>query len=159
MEEKNLNDEFLYSHSLFGGLTVEELGYLRPYFKQRDYHAGEIILHQGEANSTIHFILSGSVDILKSIPGHEQDMRQICTLYEGDTFGEMELIDVQHCAATARAAESCSLVTFTNADLYALSKDHLKTYAMLIMNLAREISRRLRITDEALAEILYHSGS
>lgn len=69
----------------------------------------------------------------------------------GDTFGEMELIDIQPCAATVRADKKTSVVTFTNADLYTLSKWNLKTYAMIIMNLAREISRRLRAANEALS--------
>jgi len=76
-------------------------------------------------------------------------------MHTGDTFGEMELIDIQPCAATVRAETDTTAVTFTNADLYHISKWNLKTYAMIIMNLAREISRRLRANNSLLSLELY----
>ncbi len=71
----------------------------------------------------------------------------------------MELIDIQPCAASVKALTDTTVVTFTNRDLYELSHTHLKTYTMIIMNLAREISRRLRVTDERLAVELYNKDA
>ncbi len=151
------DDSFLFSHSLFGGLSCEEIDYIRDCFKEEVYEGGQLILTQGEPNNRIFFILEGGVEILK----HPVDLgdadRLISTLIAGDTFGEMELIDIQPCAASARAVGSTTVLTFTNYDLYRLSKTHLKVYAMIIMNLAREISRRLRKTDQDLAEIMYET--
>jgi hypothetical protein len=43
--------------------------------------------------------------------------------------------------------------------LYRLSKEHCRTFAMIMMNLAREVSRRLRKTDEDLSYLLYTKES
>lgn len=155
MSAYTIDDTFLYTHSLFGGLSTEELQYLKEFFCEETYQSGECILQQGEPNNRVFFILSGEVQILKHIEEDESTDRLLITLTAGDTFGEMELIDIQPCAASAMASQTTVLVTFTNYDLYQLSKTHIGTYAMIIRNLAREISRRLRKTDDDLAHLLY----
>jgi CRP-like cAMP-binding protein len=161
MEDKQkVDDEFLYSHSLFGGLTPEEIDLLRDSFKEKTYERNEVILHQGEPNSTVFFIVEGEVTICKHPKFIDEDSgpsceRVISTLSAGDTFGEMELIDIQPCAASVIATTGTRILTFTNADLYKLSKEHCRTFAMIMMNLAREVSRRLRKTDEDLSYLLY----
>jgi CRP-like cAMP-binding protein len=71
----------------------------------------------------------------------------IADLQVGDTFGEMELIDVQPCVATVTALSDVSVLTLSNVDLYALRKRDLKAFTLMMMNLARDISRRLRAMD------------
>ncbi|MCW4014459.1 MAG: hypothetical protein NWF07_15935, partial [Candidatus Bathyarchaeota archaeon] len=45
------------------------------------------------------------------------------------------------------------VITLSNKDLYKISLVDLKTYTMLVLNLARDISRRLRGADEMLAMV------
>ena len=59
----------------------------------------------------------------------------------------MELIDIQRSEATVRAREDTITLVLTNRNLYRLEKASLKTFTMIIMNLARDISRRLRAMD------------
>ncbi|MDA3833747.1 MAG: cyclic nucleotide-binding domain-containing protein [Spirochaetales bacterium] len=160
MGKSKVDDTFLYSHSLFGGLTSEEIDFIRDSFHEEIFNKNDVILHQGEPNSKIFFIIEGGVVICKH-PTFSQDSKEaaceriISRLSVGDTFGEMELIDIQPCAASVIADCPTRILTFTNYDLYQISKTHCRTYAMIIMNLAREISRRLRKTDEDLAYLLY----
>jgi CRP/FNR family transcriptional regulator, cyclic AMP receptor protein len=157
MDPDKVGNSFLHSHSLFGGLTDEELEEIRSCLKEERYSKGETILREGEPNSKLYFIVEGSVAILKN-PREEDPTEQpvlLSRMHTGDTFGEMELIDIQPCAATVRAETDTTAVTFTNADLYHISKWNLKTYAMIIMNLAREISRRLRANNSLLSLELY----
>jgi len=63
----------------------------------------------------------------------------------------MELIDIQPCAAAVRATEETWVLTLTNHDLYEVSKTDMKTYALIMMNLARELSRRIRKMDDLIA--------
>ncbi len=148
-------DSFLFSHSLFGGLSAPEIESIKEGFNEEHYDIGDLILTQDEPNNKVFFILEGDVEILKHSSEKDLADRLLSTLTAGDTFGEMELIDIQPCAASARATGTVRVLTFTNYDLYRLSKTHIKVYAMIIMNLAREISRRLRKTDQELAELLY----
>jgi CRP-like cAMP-binding protein len=108
--------------------------------------------------------VEGEVTICKHPKGIDENSDPVCervisTMKTGDTFGEMELIDIQPCAASAIATCPTRIFTFTNADLYRLSKEHCRTFAMIMMNLAREVSRRLRKTDEDLSYLLYTRDS
>lgn len=73
-------------------------------------------------------------------------------LGRGDWFGEVALLDVMPRAATARARQPCRLLTVTSSDLDALYRQDLKAYALLVMNLARQLSRKLRVAESLLAE-------
>jgi CRP-like cAMP-binding protein len=151
MSECLISNSFFCKYSLFGGLSDPQLDVVRPYIKEHLFKKGSYILTQGAFNSTVYFIVKGSVSIVKHALSHDEDSRKIVSLSEGDAFGEMELIDVQPCAASAIALEETSLVSLDNKDFYLLSKTNLPIYTMMMLNLARDISRRLRRTDELLA--------
>ncbi len=157
MARCSISNDFLCSHSLFGGLSEQELEWIRPYLTEMHFKKGDHLLSQGQPNNRVFFIVKGEISIEKHLEEQSADDRQLAVLKEGDSFGEMELIDIQPCAASAVALSDTHVATLSNGDLYTLSKDHLKTYTMIIMNLAREISRRLRRTDEKLVLALYSS--
>jgi CRP-like cAMP-binding protein len=151
--------KFLKSHALFGGLTEDEINSIRPLLKEESFSKGDTIVYEGRQAGKLFFICSGSVEILKKTDSPKGSVqRRIATLGVGDTFGEMELIDVQPCIATVHAIENTAVLTLSNMDLYKISKSNLKTYTLIIMNLAREISRRLRRADGLLADALFSEG-
>lgn len=141
----------LHSHSLFGGITENQIEEIRPFFHEEVFAAGDFIEREGERGDRIFFITEGSVEIIKKLK-HANGYRRLLILDEGETFGEMELIDVQPCAASVRALENTRALTLSNRGLYEISKLNCEIFSLLIMNLAREISRRLRKEDDMLAE-------
>jgi CRP-like cAMP-binding protein len=143
---------FLKSHCLFGGLSENEIEMIRPLLKEEHFGKNEIIVKEGGRGDRVYFIYEGSVEILKKVKLSEgMVIQRIAALEVGDTFGEMELLDVQPCIATVRSLEPTSVLTLSNMDLYRISKMNLKTYTMIILNLARAISRRLRRMDALVA--------
>ncbi len=151
MNQCLIANAFFCKHSLFGGLSDEQIDAVRPYIKELDFPREAHILVQGEFNSSVYFIVRGEVIIVKHPLDHLGEERKIATLVEGDSFGEMELIDIQPCAASAITTKETHLVTLDNRDFYLLSKSHPPVYTIMMLNLARDISRRLRRTDELLA--------
>ncbi len=150
-EGESLNFEHLKQYSFFGGITRETFETIRPFIHVEHYAEGDHVIEEGTVNDRVYFICSGSVEVLKHIAGKDPDeCRRITVMGTGETFGEMELIDVQPCAATVRACENTSTLTLSNHDLYGVSKTDLKTYTLLIMNLARELSRRIRTMDKMI---------
>ena len=146
-----LDFEHLKRYSMFGGITEETFETIRPFIHLEHYTVGDHVIDEGNLNDRVYFICSGSVEVLKHIDGKAPDeCRRITVMGTGETFGEMELIDVQPCAATVRACESTTTLTLSNHDLYKVSKTDLKTYTLLIMNLARELSRRIRTMDKMI---------
>ena len=152
MEEgRTLDYETLKRYSLFGGLTEEAFETLRPLIHTERFAEGVDIVEEGTLNDRVYFIYSGAVEVLKRLGDETPDKcRRITVMHRGDTFGEMELIDIQPCAATVRATEETCTLTLSNHDLYKVCKTDIKTYTMLIMNLARELSRRLRRMDDMM---------
>jgi CRP-like cAMP-binding protein len=64
----------------------------------------------------------------------------------------MALIEIAPRSASVRAVEPLVTLVLTAKDLHELRKTHPDAYTLIVMNLARELSRRLRRLDRALAE-------
>ena len=64
----------------------------------------------------------------------------------------MALIDIQPRSASVRAVEDSVFFCLSNRAFRSLMDWKLKTYTLIILNLAREISRRLRRADALVAE-------
>ncbi len=142
---------FLQSQSLFGGLTDKEVESILPLMEREVYSKGDVILREGNVNDKLYFIYRGSVEVLKRIDTRGKvEEKRLNVLHTGDTFGEMEIIDIQPCEATIRALEATTVLIISNKNLYKISKFNLKTYTLIIMNLARDISRRLRMMDRLI---------
>lgn len=154
-----IGNKFLQSHCLFGGLSEDDLKLIKPLLKECHYEKQEIIVEEGGKGDRVYFICEGSVEILKKVKLSDGIVVQrIATLGVGDTFGEMELLDVQPSIATVRTLEPTYVLTLSNMDLYRISKINLKAYTMIILNLARAISRRLRRMDALVAGSLSREG-
>ena len=115
MEVELIEASALKDYSLFGGLLPDEIESIRPLMNSAFYEAGTEILREGEPNDRIHFILEGRVEILK------RD-KSLIELREGDTFGEMEFLDVMPAAATVRALIPSTVATISNHALHELSE-------------------------------------
>jgi CRP-like cAMP-binding protein len=121
--------------------------------RHENYKAGQDIIAEGEENGRVIFIFSGRVAVLKN------DL-VLMEFKEGDTVGEMEVLDTMASAATVRALESVEAASLSNTALYEIYRQDVKTFAIIVMNLARDMSRRLRKMDDwAGKESPYHEWS
>jgi CRP/FNR family cyclic AMP-dependent transcriptional regulator len=139
------NKAFLQEHALFGGFSDEDLGVVLPLLAEESFAEGEEIVREGEMGDRLYFIERGCVEILKRSGGKDC---LIATLRSGDAFGEMEVIDVQARSATVRATEPVFALTLRHRDMLHLYRKNLDVFARLLLNVARELSRRLRKMDE-----------
>jgi CRP/FNR family cyclic AMP-dependent transcriptional regulator len=151
-----IKKEFLQSHALFGGITDADIEQIIPLLKEETFDKGAFIIREDEDGDMLHFIIEGSVEVVKRTHDDKEDSYQKLAIFgPGDTFGEMELIDIQKRSASVRALEDVSALTLSNKDMYKLYHSNLKAYTMIIMNIAREISRRLRNMDRFLDRSLH----
>jgi CRP-like cAMP-binding protein len=131
----------LQKYSLFGGLLEEQIDQILPLMEQENYEAGDNIITEGETNDKIRFILSGRVAVVKN---H-------VTLFEfkeGDAFGEMEVLDVMPSAANNVALEPTRVMSISNRAFRSIYKIDIKAFSLMLMNLARDLSRRLRVMND-----------
>jgi len=135
---------------IFGGLSDEMLERLAISLKPLRVMPGEVLFTEGDAARELYIVIDGEVEVLKR-SRRQRDMR-VAILGPNDSFGEMSIIDVQPRSATVRALGPTCLLKMTSEDLDALYRLDLKSYALITLNIARDLSRRLRVTDGILAD-------
>ncbi len=137
---------------LFGALTDEVLSHLATTLSVSTPDAGTVVFREGDPARELFVLVSGEMEVLKrSQTGVEA---RVALLGPGDWFGEMSVLDVQPRSATLRALAPSRLLRITAADLDALYRYDVKSYAIIVLNLARELSRRLRVADGILADFI-----
>jgi CRP-like cAMP-binding protein len=129
---------------LFGGLLEDQIDRIRPLMEQESYEPGDDIIVEGTPNDRIRFILEGRVAVLK-------EKIILSEFGEGDAFGEMEVLDVMPSVATIKALSPTKVMSISNRALREIYKIDAKSFSLMIMNLARDLSRRLRRMDERVA--------
>ena len=136
---------------LFGGLGEDVLAFVAS-LDVSEMPAGTIVFKEGESGREMYVILDGEIEVLRrSKRGHET---RVAILGPNDWFGEMSILDVLPRSATTRALAPSRLMRLTSHDLDSLYRKDLKSYALLVLNIAREMSRRLRVADGLLAELV-----
>ncbi len=132
---------------VFGGLNDKTLTLIVGQANPRFIESGDYFFHEGEGADSLFVLESGSVIVERR---WKQTMVELCRLKAGDCIGEMALIDLMPRSATARAAEDCQAIEITLRALHELYKQELEQYAIIMMNMGREVSRRLRRADDRL---------
>lgn len=135
----------LEDFSFFGGITSDTLEQIDDLFEAGSYPAGSTIIAEGNTGRRLYLITAGQVKI--SVQASNNGTTATCvldTLERGATFGEMELLDTQARSATVTAAIDTKTVELTNMAFYQLFLRDPEAFRMIMMNLARDLSRRLR---------------
>jgi CRP-like cAMP-binding protein len=132
---------------IFGGLNDSAIGFILDHSVTCSVASGDYFFREGDAARSLHVLISGSVIIEKNWNGVPVELR---SLAKGDCFGEMAIIDLQARSASVRASTECQSIEITRATLHKLCQQDLEQYAILMMNMGREVSRRLRIASERL---------
>ncbi|GBU28830.1 cyclic nucleotide-binding protein [Treponema sp. R8-4-B8] len=136
--------EILLKYSLFGGLLKEQVEAIIPLMQEEKYDPDVYIITEGSPNDKIFFIIEGQVSVSK------KDV-ELSRFSEGEAFGEMEVLDIMPAIASIKTISQATVMTISNKALREIYKMDIKVFALIIMNLARDVCRRLCKTDEKLA--------
>jgi CRP/FNR family cyclic AMP-dependent transcriptional regulator len=134
---------------LFALLSNEELEYVAELSKPRHVTAGEAVFEEGELGDSVYVVASGEVEVLRH--DAQGTPRSLATLQVPQFFGEMSLIDKEYRSATVRAKTDCELLQLTAENLIALRKHYRDGFTLIITNIARMLSARLREANTRLA--------
>lgn len=141
--------KLLQDMPLFGGMSERGLGSLVAHATHVELQAGRCFFREGEAGQSMFVLEQGRVSVRKEWKGREILLRE---LTRGDCFGEMALIDYTPRSATIYAVEPCVAMEITADALLKLYETDLEQFAIIQMNIAREISRRLRSLEQRVFE-------
>ena len=137
---------------LFGGFGDDVLQSFVATLEVNELAPGTVVFKEGESGRELYVLLDGEVEVLRrSKRGHET---RVAILGPSDWFGEMSILDVLPRSATTRVLAPSRLLRLTSHDLDGLYRKDLKSYALLVLNIAREMSRRLRVADGLLADMV-----
>lgn len=145
MEEARI--ALLQNMPIFGGIRRDVLEFLLSSCPAVNVPMNGAFFCEGELGDQLFVLEKGQAAVLKSWLGKPY---RIQTLNAGDCFGEMAVID--HCqrSATVAALTDCTALRISAADLYRVYGHDLKQFALIQMNLGREVSRRLRDANDRL---------
>jgi CRP/FNR family transcriptional regulator, cyclic AMP receptor protein len=142
---------FLAQTPLFGGLPEHALARIIAVSRVLRVEAATRVFEEGEPALGMFVLREGELEICKRKPGGGEF--RLAVLQRGDCLGEMALIDIQPRSATVRALSPSLLYALERAQLAQLYATDLEVYTLLMLNIAREISRRLRRADQRLVEM------
>jgi CRP-like cAMP-binding protein len=141
--------EALQATAMFGALSDAAVALLLERARLRRVRAGEPFFEQDEPGRSAVLLERGRASVVKRWAGREHVLRH---LGPGDCFGEVALLDFGPRSATVRADVDCEALELGAGDLRVLGKHDPEQFAVVYMNLGRELSRRLRDADARLFE-------
>lgn len=145
METKRI--ELLQRMPIFGALRQDTLQFLLEQSRSKSVSAGEYFFREKDPADSLYVLEEGRATVLKGWQDGELLLRY---LERGDCFGEMALMDFFPRSASVRAVADCTALALAPADLFRLFERDAEQFALIQMNMGREVSRRLRESDEQL---------
>ena len=152
MTDTGITAAELRNIGLFGALSDDVLAVLSGMISVVVPGIGEVIFREGDEGNAMYVVLAGEIEVTKA-SRNGVDAR-VAMLGPGDWFGEMSIVDIQPRSATVRAIAPARLVRISAADLDSLYRHDVRSYSIVVLNLARELSRRLRVADGILADLI-----
>ncbi|MEA3210053.1 MAG: hypothetical protein QOE70_3110 [Chthoniobacter sp.] len=127
---------------IFAGLREEVIEGLAGHCRPLVANAGDLIVEENLVGREMYLIYRGRVRIVGQLGTESETL--FAELGPGDFFGEMCLIECARRSASAVALEQSLLYSLGNADMHWLFKRWPEQFSILMLNIARDLCRRLR---------------
>lgn len=131
--------------AFLGAVTDEQREEICKLLEVGTFQKGEYISKRGEQPSHIYIIKKGTVNLELTDDDTVMHKREFKV---GDCFGEAALLSLKNNSASFVAAEESELIVLSRKSLSRLRHDNPDLFTLLILNLARELARKLQFTDE-----------
>jgi len=133
--------------SFLGGVSDAEREEVFRFLEIGKFKKGEYIIRRGEEPTHLFIIKSGKVDLMLTDDDGTITERQFQV---GDCFGEVLMLSMNDSFSSYMAADDCELIVLSRRALNQLRHEDLHLFCVLVMNLARELARKLQFTDGLL---------
>lgn len=109
----------LQSLPFFAKMPPEALAALEPQIERRDLPAGVIVIREGEAATSMFFLASGSVRVVR---GNDEEL--VHTIVAPTLFGEMALVASTPRLASVVTNEACTVFEITRDAVFAIAQQY-----------------------------------
>ena len=130
--------------SLFDGIEPLQREKLRAYLSRMELAAHEVLFRRGEPGDCLYLLAKGSVSILANIDDGVASAHRLASFAPGVIFGETAMLDGGGRTASGVADEPSVAYVLTRAALDAISAEERELATVVLLNIARQISARLR---------------
>lgn len=147
---------FFRKVDVLSGLEGRSLESVMKVLKRESYGRGETLFSEGELGRTMYVLQDGEVEIRRS--NAEGEPVPIVRLGPGECFGEMALVEMEPRSATVVVVNKATAWSLTNLDLWKLFQEDQYAYVIVLQNICRLLSRRLRKADSRISNFLSASA-
>lgn len=140
--------DYFKDASTLGALTSQALSYLLKNGKIMQLKERELLFSYGDRVDCFYVILDGLISFYKPC---ETGRCHIRNYGFGTTIGFVAMVGLHNRSGDAVAAEPSCLLKVSAALFSAMQQSFPADFAVLQMNLSREMARRLRESDSKLA--------
>ena len=150
---KRPSPESLGEIGIFGGLDSESLSILSTELELRTVDPGQVVVNEGDTDAEMFVVIYGELEVMKKAA--DGRMVRVALFGPGDWLGDMSGLDVQPRSATVRSLAQTHMLVMSSHDVrHHLYERDAKAYAIFVMNVARELSRRLRVANGLLSQVM-----
>jgi CRP-like cAMP-binding protein len=142
-------DDVLAKAGLFQGIAEEAAEAVAASLAYADYGRGETVFAEGEQGDTLYIVLDGKVKIGRRATDGRENMLSV--MGPSDMFGELSLFDPGPRTATATVVTDARLASLAHSSLRPWITDRPEIAEQLL----RVLARRLRRTNDALADLIF----
>ena len=138
--------------SMFGGLTDTQQNGIISRLEVGAFKRGENIFKEGDDPTHIYLVKSGLVGLFISDKQVKIEKKR---LGKGECFGHVALISVNKHNLSAVAVVDSEILVFSKELLQKLRHEDSELFSVLVLNIARELARRLQFTDDLLLKAMH----
>ncbi len=142
-------DDILARAGLFQGVDEEAIDALVPAVEYIDVRRGRTVFTEGEQGDSVYIVADGKIKISRRAADGRENM--IAVMGPSDMFGELSIFDPGPRTASATAVTDSRVARLRQSDL----RKWISTRPELAEQLLRVVARRLRRTNDALADLIF----
>ena len=138
---------------LFQGLHPEELQKVAEVCEEQNYKKGEVVFYQDSKVPTVYMLMNGELEVESETRDYE-DFIPVQKIEPKEIFGELCFVDNTPRSATVKCLTDAQMITFSRNHFDALVKTDEHIGRIVMENLSKIVSARLRDTTSRLRDIL-----
>jgi len=138
---------FLRGVTLFAEFEPHELDEIRRTMQMSRFAPGDLVLEEGNANRALHVMVRGRIRVSRKVNDREVSL---CDLIEGQTFGELSIIEDGVASASLRAVTETEVLSVSMHELAQFMRNQPAAGAKFWRAIAIDLRRRLLQTNDVV---------
>ncbi len=153
-EALSTRPELLATSPLLDDFNPTEAALLGSALHRVSAQPGQVLIEEGRINDWMMLLISGTVDVVKRLPGNDKETTRLGVVKEGAVLGEMSMLDKEPRYASCIAITPVEAAVLTRSAVATLIAQHPQVAAKLLVKLTQLLAQRLRNTSNQMLKLL-----